>query len=137
VNAIDKNEFLFLLTNYVSHHQQYIMSQKKRMRVRFTFKEEISDHDGYCSGNENEYMCRTYEKEVEVEDTELNTNIDTYWYYADKIDIGNRRGQSYYCTMSTEACEADLGPHDVRITVVKAEIINQEIINEEIVNEEK
>ncbi len=107
-----------------------------RMSVRFTFKEEISDHDGYCSGNENEYTCRTYEKEVEVEDTELNANIDTYWYYADKIDIGNRRGQSYYCTMSTEACEADLGPHDVRITVVKAEIINQEIINEEIVKEE-
>jgi hypothetical protein len=105
------------------------MSQKKR--IKFTFKEEISDHDGYCSGNENEYTCRTYEKEVEVEDTELNADLDTYWYYADTTNIGNRRGQSYYCTMSREACEADLGPHEVRNTVIKAEIVTEEIVNQE------
>lgn len=134
------------MSNYVSHHQHHTMSHKNRMRVRFTFKEEMSDHDGYCSGNENEYTCRTYEKEVEIEDTELNADLDKYWYYADTTNIGNRRGQSYYCTMSTEACEADLGPHEVRNTVLKAEIlqeeivkenVNQEIVNQETVKEEK
>ena len=99
------------------------MSIIKNKIIKITFKEEISDHDGYCSGNENEYSCRTYTKTVE--DSDLDSDIQSYACYADKIDIGNRFKQSYYCTMTQEACEADLGPHDYRITIVKAEIIDE------------
>ena len=95
------------------------------MRILITFKEEISDHDGYCSGNENEYTERTYTKEVL--DTELDPDLNSYLCYADSCAyIGNRHRQSYYCKMTNEACQADLGPHDYRITVLKAEVILEE-----------
>jgi hypothetical protein len=99
------------------------LQNNKTVRILVTFKEEISDHDGYCSGNENEYSERTYTKEVQ--DKELDKDITSYLCYADDVyDPSNRRGQSYYCKMSKEACEADIGPHEVRITVLKAELIN-------------
>ena len=99
------------------------MSSKKRILI--TFKEEISDHDGYCSGNENEYTERIYTKEVL--DTELDPDLDSYLCYADSCAyISNRHRQSYYCKMTNEACQADLGPHDYRITVLKAEVIVEE-----------
>ena len=109
----------------LSHITSIMNINQKQKRILITFKEEISDHDGYCSGNENEYTCRTYTKEVK--DSDLDSDMKAYLCYADEInDISCRRGQSYYCKMSKEACEADLGPHEVRITVVKAEIIGDE-----------
>jgi hypothetical protein len=87
-----------------------------KTRILITFKEEIADHDGYCSGEENEFTCRTYTKEVEV--TELNADIQLYWCYADINDI-SRRNQSFYCRMSKEGEKAGMFPHSVRNTVVK------------------
>ncbi|NDB59409.1 hypothetical protein EB001_13305 [bacterium] len=111
----DKIDF-YLVTNYTK-------TNMSKQRIIITFKEEISDHGGYCSDNENEYTERTYTKEVL--DTELNPDLDSYLCYADKIDFGNRECQSYYCTITNEAREANLGPHDYRITVLKAELIDK------------
>ena len=54
-----------------------------KTRILITFKEEMADQDGYCSGEENKYTCCTYTNMIE--DTELNPDINTYICYADDV----------------------------------------------------
>ena len=90
--------------------------------IDITFKEEISDHDGYCSGGECELSTRIYNKIVEVDDNEINNDLQYYIKYADDVII-NEDG-SYYCDLGDDAKIAGLGPHDYRITVLNVKLVD-------------
>ncbi len=90
--------------------------------ISITFKEEMSSHDGYCSGGECELSTRKYKKVVQLDCEELTNNLQYYIKYADLVDI-NDIG-SYYCDISDEVSHAGLDKHDYRITVLKVELVN-------------
>lgn len=90
--------------------------------IDITFKEEISDHDGYCSGGECDLSTRIYNKIVEVDVNEINNDLQYYIKYADDVII-NEDG-SYYCDLGDDAKIAGLGPHDYRITVLNVKLVD-------------
>ena len=48
---------------------------KMNIFIDITFKEEVSDHDGYCSGGECDLSTRIYNKIVEVDVNEINNDL--------------------------------------------------------------
>ena len=90
--------------------------------IEITFKEEISDHDGYCSGGECDLSTRIYNKIVEVDINEITNNLQYYIKYSDDViinDVG-----SYYCDLGDNAKIAGLEQHDYRITVLKVKLVD-------------
>jgi hypothetical protein len=93
--------------------------------VRITFKEEVSDHSGYCSGNECELTTRKYTKVVNLNIKDLTNDKYYYEKYADKISV-NYSG-SEYCDTSDDVDKIyGLGKHDFIITVLNVSIILNE-----------
>lgn len=90
--------------------------------IEITFKEEVSDHDGYCSGGECELSTRIYKKVVEVDISEITNNLQHYQKYADEV-ICNDDG-SYYCDLSEDAENAGLQHHEGRVTVFKVKLVD-------------
>ncbi len=90
--------------------------------IDITFKEEISNHDGYCSGGECDLSTRIYNKIVEVDVNEINNDLQYYIKYADDVIINN--DGSYYCDLGDDAKIAGLGQHDYRITVLKVNLVD-------------
>ena len=90
--------------------------------IDITFKEEVSDHDGYCSGGECDLSTRIYNKIVEVNVNEITNDLQYYIKYADEVIIDDE-GSSYYCDLGDDAKSAGLGPHDYRITVLKVKLV--------------
>jgi len=90
--------------------------------IEITFKEEISDHDGYCSGGECDLSTRIYNKIVEIGSQEITNNLQYYIKYADKVVIND--DGSYYCDLGDGAKIAGLGQHDYRITVLKVKLVD-------------
>ena len=95
---------------------------KMNIFIDITFKEEVSDHDGYCSGGECDLSTRIYNKIVEVDVNEINNDFRYYIKYADDVNIND--DGSYYCDLGDGAKSAGLGPHDYRITVLKVKLVN-------------
>ena len=89
--------------------------------IDITFKEEVSDHDGYCSGGECDLSTRIYDKIVEVDVNEINNDLQYYIKYADDVVIND--DGSNYCDLSEDAITAGLGHHDYRITVLKVNLV--------------
>jgi hypothetical protein len=99
-------------------------------KVLITALLEISDHCGYCSGEECEYksnqiihLCDVPE---EYEDNEIG-KIDNFsehnWFqYLPEQDIN---GRSYYCDLSDECNEAGLEKHDYKYTILNVEIVDE------------
>lgn len=94
---------------------------KMNIFIDITFKEEVSDHDGYCSGGECDLSTRIYNKIVEVDVNEINNDLQYYIKYADKVIIND--DGSYYCDLGDGAKIAGLGQHDYRITVLKVNLV--------------
>ena len=90
--------------------------------LNITFKEEISDHDGYCSDSECELTTRIYKKVVNVNVNEITNNLQYFIKYADKAYVSE--GNSGYCGFTDEVVKAGLDIHDVRITTIKVKIVN-------------
>lgn len=90
--------------------------------LRITFKEEVSDHNGYCSGEECELYTQIYKKVVEVDTKEITNNLQYYRKYANAIDVGGMGG-SYSCRVSDEVTKSGLNRHDVRISVLKVKLV--------------
>ena len=90
--------------------------------VQITFKEEVSDHDGYCSGGECELTTRIYKKVIHVDVGEIANRLEYFTKYADEV-ICNEDG-SYYCDLSDDAKTAGLQQHDHRVTVLNVELVD-------------
>ena len=55
------------------------------VHIEIIFREEVSDHSGYCSGEECELTTRVYKKQLEVEIGEITNNLEYFEKYADKV----------------------------------------------------
>ena len=91
--------------------------------IQITFKEEVSDHDGYCSGGECGLSRRIYKKIVEVDVSEITNDLQYYIKYADAVicnDVG-----SGYCDLGEDAERAGLGIHDSRVTVLAVKLVDK------------
>jgi hypothetical protein len=99
---------------------------KTRISIMITFKEEVSDHDGWCSGGECELSTRTYRKIVEIDFKELINNLQYFSKYGDRDEnqMCMEFNQSGYCEPSQEVSCVGLGCHEVRNTVLKIKLVN-------------
>jgi len=93
------------------------------IRIEILFKEEISDHSGYCSGGECELNTRVYKKQVDVEIGEITNNLEYFWKYADEV-VCDHSSNSNYCDLSEEAVSAGLARHDNRVTVLRVSLVD-------------
>jgi len=89
-----------------------LKSPEELYRVKVTCKLEISDHDGYCSDNENEYTEKVITKLL------LNAELSTI---EREFTPNLNEDGSNYCNINKKAVEAGLGRHDWRITVMNVE----------------
>tara|TARA_B110000261_G_C12760029_1_gene228117 strand:+ start:114 stop:503 length:390 start_codon:yes stop_codon:yes gene_type:complete len=102
--------------------------------LRITAKLELSDHDGYCSGGENEYSsheitCRTFignSCPKYIQDTLTNLPIgDIDFNSLKNIDFTNYLrtpevscGGSGYCSCCDKTLFNNLDGHDYRYTII-------------------
>lgn len=107
----------------------------KKAKIRA--KLEISDHDGYCSGEECEYEIKNVSHIVDLPDQYKSypegkiKNIDEFTIDWKKLlpepELNNHG--SYYCRVSNE-CEAHgLEQHDYKYTIQSIEIVNSNCPN--------
>jgi hypothetical protein len=94
------------------------------VRIVILFKEEVSDHSGYCSGGECELTTRVYKKQVEVEIGEITNNLEYFEKYADEVVGADECGQSHYCDLGEDVVSAGLGKHDHRITILRVSLVD-------------
>lgn len=93
------------------------------IRIEILFKEEVSDHSGYCSGGECELTTRVYKKQVDVEIGEITNNLEYFEKYADKV-VCDHSSNSNWCELSEEAVSAGLDRHDNRITIMRVSLVD-------------
>lgn len=93
------------------------------MKVKIVYELEISDHDGYCSGNECEYTKECKEYIVEIPDDEnidlldLHGFNDLYWKdLLPRVNIDT--WGSGYCDSSKECYENNMDKHSYRYRIV-------------------
>lgn len=106
-------------------------------KVKLQILRQINDHDGYCSGNENEYSEEVLVYFVSVPeqniDSPIGTNLTDFYskmelsFVAPEIKeevypIVNKDDGSYYCDIG-EGEKYDLGAHDYRLTIINAVIV--------------
>ena len=89
--------------------------------IQITFKEEVSDHDGYCSGGECELTTRIYKKVIHVDVGEIANRLEYFTKYADEVIC--KEDGSYYCDVSDDAKTAGLQQHDHRVIVLNVESV--------------
>ena len=95
------------------------------VRIEILFKEEASDHSGYCSGGECELTRRVYKKQVEVEIGEITNNLEYFEKYADEVvGVDECCCQSHYCDLGEDVVSAGLGKHDHRITILRVSLVD-------------
>lgn len=91
---------------------------------------EISDHDGYCSGDECEYTSRQIIHLCEIPEQYLNEEIgkivdyeeDDWLKYLPDPELNT--SESGYCELSEESESAGLSIHDYRYTIISIEIVD-------------
>jgi hypothetical protein len=100
-------------------------------KVLITALLEISDHDGYCSGEECEYeskqivhLCNIPSFYEDYEIGNINDLIEHDWLqYLPELELNTH--ESYYCNLSDECEEAELEKHDYRYTILNVEIVDE------------
>jgi hypothetical protein len=135
-----QQQILFINNKFMSlYNKCNYMNTKNLTHIRVKFLVEISDHDGYCSGEDNEYS--SYCKNI-------NIRIDPYFNHTylmqlvnhtlqraynscktidvyDNLDfhndfsalVPNMYGEgSGYCHLSQESIDHDMGYHSFRIS---------------------
>lgn len=115
--------------------------------IKFLFHVEVSDHEGYCSGAENEYdddyqaveilFDKKYNSQSELTE-EINNIIAEVKKFCDnpkkskksnkyknelKRLIPELHKDSLYCDLSDKSIEHGLGIHDYRITIFDYELV--------------
>ena len=102
------------------------------MKVNLTVKREVNDHDGYCSGAENEYVSNIITLKVELPEqynslSVGSTIIDYDWIKELKcIEPDLNTDGSYYCDNGKIAVENGLGIHDYKLTVLTAIVVEDD-----------
>ncbi len=82
-------------------------------------KLEISDHDGYCSGNECVYKSKNKKYIRTIPEDKVNKPInDPYWIELLQCSNINNTG-SYNCKLSRQCIERNLGFHEYKYTIRK------------------
>jgi hypothetical protein len=93
------------------------------IHIEILFKEEVSDHSGYCSGGECELTTRVYRKQVDVEIGEITNNLEYFEKYADKV-VCDHSSNSNWCDLSEEVVSAGLAAHEHRITILRVSLVD-------------
>ena len=93
------------------------------VHIEIIFKEEVSDHSGYCSGEECELTTRVYKKQVEVEIGEITNNLEYFEKYADKV-VCDDHSNSNWCDLSEDVVSAGLSAHEYRITILRVSLVD-------------
>ena len=93
------------------------------VRIEILFKEEVSDHNGYCSGGECELTTRVYKKQVDVEIGKITNDLEYFEKYADKV-VCDHDSNSDWCDLSEEVISAGLTSHEYRITVMRVSLVD-------------
>ena len=90
--------------------------------IQITFKEEVSDHDGYSSVGECKFTTRIYKKVIHVDVGEISNRLEYYIKYADEVICSD--DGSYYCDLRDDAKTTGLQKHDHRVTVLNVELVD-------------
>ena len=107
------------------YYNKYNSKKQMSVRIEILFKEEASDHSGYCSGGECELTRRVYKKQVEVEIGEITNNLEYFEKYADEVvGVDECCCQSHYCDLGEDVVSAGLGKHDHRITILRVSLVD-------------
>jgi len=91
--------------------------------IEILFKEEVSDHNGYCSGGECELTTRVYKKKVEVTTAEITNNLEYFEKYADKV-VCDHDSNSNWCELGEDVVSAGLVAHEHRITILRVSLVD-------------
>jgi len=92
------------------------------VHIEILFKEEVSGHSGYCSGEECELTTRVYKKQVQVEIGEITNNLEYYKKYADKV--AHDEDNSNWCDLGESVVSAGLAAHEHRITIIRVSLVD-------------
>jgi hypothetical protein len=106
------------------YYNKYNSKKQMSVRIEILFKEEASDHSGYCSGGECELTTRVYKKQVEVQIGEITNNLEYFEKYADEVVGADECCQSHYCDLGEDVVSAGLGKHDHRITILRVSLVD-------------
>lgn len=82
--------------------------------VLVNFEVRISNHDGYCSGNECELEINQYTKLIK--NVPKEKYINDYVKYANSVEIFNHG--SGYCYLNKDCSDIGLQRHDYHISVI-------------------
>ena len=93
------------------------------IRIEILFKEEVSDHSGYCSGGECELTTRIYKKQVDVEIGEITNNLEYFEKYADEI-VCDHSSNSNWCELGEDVVSAGLSAHEHRTTILRVSLVD-------------
>jgi hypothetical protein len=94
--------------------------------VRITAVLEISDHDGHCSDNENEYTRKIVRRVVDIpanidldDEALVASNYSSLEQYLEAPRV--RLGGSGYCGVSQKSRRAGLDKHEYAYTIQDVE----------------
>jgi hypothetical protein len=93
------------------------------VHIEILFKEEVSDHSGYCSGGECELTTRVYKKQVDVEIGEITNNLEYFEKYADKV-VCDHNNNSNWCELGEDVVSVGLAAHEYRITIMRVSLVD-------------
>ena len=107
------------------------MATPKNIKIKLKVRVETSDHTGYCSDNECEYIDKIITRTFIPRSNDcLKETGEIDWAKIESMDWGGYLGTpdvningSYCCTLSNECEEADLGLHEYRHTIKSVEVI--------------
>ena len=97
-------------------------------KIKITYLEEVSSHDGYCSDDECEYTSRTLEhytdipEELKDRKNGLVADWEQYQWKLNKPRNFNDGG-SCYCGISEEAMKHSMNRHEYRQTIISVSIV--------------
>lgn len=110
------------------------------MKAKITARLEISDHDGYCSGDECEYSSSIVVKKVDVPEEyddygygKINNLNEYNWeQFLEPPELDDRGYHcSYYCCLSDECIAHGLNVHDYRYTILSVKLVENDDEEEE------
>lgn len=90
--------------------------------ILVTAKLIISDHDGYCSGNECEISVKTNEYTLKIPDNISNDDFENIEKYLPVQKIND--SGSFYCKNASNFKLHDIEKHDYRYEIISVKEIN-------------
>jgi hypothetical protein len=112
------------LRNWTRPLKAKSQSRKVMETVVLKYTLEVSDHDGYCSGEECDYVCEKKTVRVEIPreeaariETMSRAELARYTGLVPQPKL-NESG-SYYCRPNKQGKQAGLDRHDFKVTILK------------------